>query len=382
MSKSLNRDRPTPVLISAANILQTLSPSKLGLLLVLYDNDTQNQKEISDSIGRTQSTISTYLQSLGSLSPPLATKRGRYYAVTDTGEKVVGLVNDMARRCDLELRSVNWTDDSERKDVATHFTPLFDSQIMRPFFILDSIYEHSDIDGPIGTPHPVALDDIVQDVEARQKDIGESVTTEQIRRTVKQRFDATDTANFDGSEVTLTAKGHQQAWLWNELIQYLKNRTEVGAGTSSSPARTGVESASETPDKRTTLRSSPRDDSDQPRSASSTSKQAMVEGSLGERQSVDEQREILDDASVVPVYTLYSGNATDADEEQTNPSFVLPLTQKTTIEELAGRVNQLVSDHEEDAELMLEWMVQAESDIYPLESGDSDSSNAQLHPQR
>ena len=382
MSKS-NKERPTPDLVAAANILQALNPSRVGLLLVLYDNDTQTQKEISDLIGRTQSTISTYLQSLGSLSPPLATKQGKYYTITNTGEKVVGLINDMARRCELELRSINWTDDSDRKDVEVLLTPFSDSQTMRPFFILDSLYERSDVDGFIGSPQPVIFGDIVQDVEARQKEIGESVTTEQIRRTVKQRFDALDTAHFDEGKVTLTEKGHQQAWLWNELIQHLKTRTEGDAGRGNGSRGTEVESASETSDERSTLRSTPRGSSDQPRSPGSVSEQTMVEGALEDRQSADEEREILEEAHVVPVYTLYPNDEdADGDRKQTNPSLALPLTAKTTVEELVDRVGQLANDYEGDTELVLKWMVQAESEIYPLDSADSDSSNAQLHPRQ
>lgn len=372
MSKS-NRERPTPVLVAAANILQALSPSRLGLLLVLYDNDTQTQKEISDLIGRTQSTISTYLQSLGSLSPPLAAKQGKYYTITNTGGKVVGLVNDMARRCDLELRSVNWTDDSDRKDVEALLTPLSDSQIMRPFFILDSLYERSGIDGLMGTPQPVSFDDIVQDVEIRQKEIGESVTTDEIRRTVKQRFDDTDTARFDGEEVTLTAdKGHQHAWLWNELLQHLKRQTEFVSGRDKKAVMADVESSSENLDEPTTSRTSPRDSSGQTNNSSSTSEQ-VAGRSLGSSQSVAERGERLESPSVVPVYTLHSG---DAAKERPDSSPLLPLTAKTTIEELAASVDQLANDYNEDTELRLEWMVRTESGVYPLESADSDSSNA------
>lgn len=360
MSTSRNRERPTSVLVAAANLLQALSPSKLGLLLAIYDADLHTQKELSDRIGRTQSTISTYLQSLSTLSPPLAAK-GKHYIVTNTGEKVIGLVNDMARRCDLELRSVDWTEKSERQTVDVLLTPLHDSQIMRPIFILDSLYERSDIDGPIGSPQPVRFTDIVHDVEQRQDEIGKSTTTEEIRRTVKQRFDDTDTVRFEEGSITLTHKGHQHAWLLNKLVQYLKNANDVDSGDDEvihTETTKRLDNITTTTSRGTN-------------SSHSIPQDIEAEISQSDVSSIGRQEDDVFQASIVPVYVL---------QRQQDPSPVLPLTEKMSIKELTARANQLAEEYGGEMELVLRWMVQTESGLYPLSSTkSSDLNRLELH---
>lgn len=363
MSPSHNRERPTSILVTAANLLQGLSPSKLGLLLAIYDDDLHTQKELSDLIGRTQSTISTYLQSLSTLSPPLAAK-GKHYIATNTGEKVLSLVNDISRRCDLELRSVDWTDEEERETVDALLTPLHDSQIMRPIFILDSLYDRSDIDGPIGSPQPVRFTDIVYDVEQRQDEIEKSTTTEEIRRTVKNRFDDTDAVQFEDGSVTLTYKGHQHAWLLNELVQYLKDIDDVGTSDNKMTEIVHPEPTTEQLDSFTTATSRGT------KSSPNTSQDINTEILQSDAPSISRQDDVHQ-ASIVPVYVL---------QRQQDSSPVLPLTEKISIKDLTIRANQLAEEYDEEMELVLRWMVQTESGLYPLSSTKSSNlSGIKLH---
>lgn len=359
MSTSRNKEHPTSVLVAAAKLLQALSPSKIGLLIVIYDKDLYTQKELSDLIGRTQSTISTYLQSLSTLSPPLAAK-GKHYIVTNTGEKVIGLINDISRRCDLEIRSVDWTDETERQTVDALLTPLHDSHIIRPIFILDSLYDRSDIDGSIGSPQPVRFTDIVHDVECRQDEIGESTTTEEIRRTVKHRFDNTDTVRFEDGYVTLTHKGQQHAWLLNELVQHLMNVDDVGDDGAETEH---TETATERLDRFTTATSS--------ETTSSGNVLQDIEIPQQDVSSIDWQENDVHPASVVPVYIL---------QRQQGSSPVLPLTEKMSIKELTDSANQLAEEYSGEMELVLRWMVRTESGFYPLSSAESSNFNElELH---
>lgn len=371
MSTSDNKNRPTSILVTGANILQALSPSRVGLLLVIYDNDTQTQKEISDAIGRTQSTVSTYLQSLGSLTPPLAARQGKYYAATKTGKKVVGLINDLARRCDCKLRSINWTDETERKDLETILTPLHDSQIMRPYLILDSLSTRSGIDGPIGTPQPVSFDDIVRDVESRYNNMGKSTTTEEIRRTVKLRFNDTGAVRFNEGEVILGDKGHQHACLWDELLQYLQKQEEMDSGEET--AITDTETTTGDFDDFVTTSSTPSGSSSRTTIPSSASQQIVLGRPHSDKQFTTEQRDTSERPNVIPVYTLHP--TTETDREWSDSSPIIPLSERMTIEELTASVNQLATEYNEETELVLEWMVQTDSGLYPLSSNDSSPSD-------
>ena len=362
MSRSRYSDRPTRLLVAAGKILQALNPSKLGLLLVVYEDDIQTQQELSHAIGRSQATISTYLQRLETLSPPLVGKQGKYYTVTNTGEKVISLINGMARREGPDLQTIDWTDETGRKSVDTFLTPLHDSQVMRPFFVLASLYERSDINGPIGTPQPVRFDDIVRDVGRRQDDIDENATTKQIRRTVKRRFDDTGTARFEEGHVTLTDKGHLHAWILNELIQFLKKREEID-GDETEEAATDDDETSE--DVVNTNRTPPSDSFRRTNVPNSVPQQLVPEGSHGGQTSQT-------GPTVIPVYSLRPTNVSDSDELDSFP--LLPLTETMTLEELTTRANQLANKYDDDTKLVLDWMIQTESGLYPLSSADSHTS--------
>lgn len=366
MTESRCRDRPTRMLVAAGKILQALNSSKLGLLLVVYGDDIQTQSELSNVLGRSQATISTYLQRLETLSPPLVGKQGKYYAVTSTGEKVIGLINSMTRREGPDLQTINWTDEADRNSIDTFLTPLYDSQVMRPFFVLESLYDRSDINGLIGTPQSVRFDDIVRDVGRRQDDIGENATTKQIRRTVKRRFDDTGTAHFEEGQVTLTKKGHLHAWILNELIQFLKKREEIDENETGDVATKDDETTENLVDDDTN-RTSPSDSSRRTNVPSSVPQQLVPDERHGSGQSSNER------PTVIPVYSLRPTNASNNEELDSFP--ILPLTDMTTLEELSTRTNQLANKYDDDTKLVLNWMLQTESGLYPLSSADSHTSD-------
>lgn len=370
MTKASYSERPTRMLVTAAKIWQALSPSKLGLLFVIYNNDIKNQKEISDTIDRTQSTVSSYLQTLETLTPPLEAKQGRYYTVTNTGERVIGLVGSMINQSDsdLDLQSVDWTDETDRNAVEEVLTPLHDSRGMRPFFVLDSLYERNDINGPVGTPHPVRFDDIVRDVETRQDDIGESTNTKQVRRTIKLRFNDTDAADFNEGQVTLTRKGYVQAWVLSEFIRFLKEQEEIGSGGSKNTALSDTEATGEKLDDISTASTEQSDNPHRKPGSTDILQHLPLESPRSGSQSSEER------PTVVPVYSLHSA---ETNGRQSSPP-VLPLTAETTVRELTTFVNQLADEYDGDTRLVLDWMVQTESGLYPLSVMDAPSSDLEL----
>jgi predicted transcriptional regulator/predicted HTH domain antitoxin len=354
------------MVVAAGKILQALNPSKLGLLRVVYGDNIQTQKELSDAIGRSQATISTYLQRLETLSPPLIGKQGKYYAITNTGEKVISLINGMNRRKGPDLQTVDWTDETDRKAVDAFLTPLHDSQVMRPIFVLASLYARSDINGPLGTPQSVRFDDIVRDVGRRQDDIGENATTKQIRRTVKRRFNDTGTARFEEGQVTLTEKGHLHAWLLNELIQFLKKREEIDGDETEDTATADDKTTAEDLVDIDTNRTPPSGNSRR------TNDQSGVPQRLVPEEGYDNSKPSEKRPTVIPVYSLRPTNTSDSDELDSFP--LLPLTEMMTLEELTTRANQLANEYDDDAKLVLDWMIQTESGLYPLSSADHHTS--------
>lgn len=366
MSHPRHTDRPTPAIVTAGEILCTLHPSMLGALIIVYNDDSVTQAEVADTVGRTQPTVSSYFQSLESLPVPLTIKRGQRNTVTDTGEKVISLIRRLSTHLDVDLSAVDWSDEGDRDDVSTIFSPLHDSRSTEPFFILDSLYERSDIDGLLGTPQPIWLDDIVTDVTYRQQERDKSTSLNQIREKVK-RFRDTDILTFDGTQITLTEKGQEHARLLAELVQFLTQQDDVDLATSESievqpsPEASGESLNNDDP------AHSESDDTIRPSSASDgIAQQQHGQRFLGGEESSDVgQLSFGETPTVVLTYCLRPGNTNADDDSQRSPAPVLSLTPLTA-GELTDRAEQVVQEYGENTQLIPYWALQTETGLYPL----------------
>lgn len=355
--------RPTNILVEASEILRALKPSTLGTLLVIYSDDTLTQEDIGDAIGCARSTVSKYLQSLDDLA--LAKKGSQRYTVTDIGEEVIGLMVQMFEKNNTDLFSVNWGNDSEKEEIAALLTPLYDSRSVSSFFILNSLYKRSGAIGRLGGPRTIQIEDVVQDVEARQIERGESTTTEQVRQKLR-RFDDARVIEFDGREIMLIEKGQEHGRILAQLADYLMDQEDT-----EDRANESEESAS-IPD------SSASDGSEIPSTIQTNSSVEMY----GRNVSQNDIREYLASKSsssviesqdahlptIIPAYYLRSaneGNSVEGSDSRSQQSPILPLTS-LTIGELADHINRLVNEYSEDTKIDPYWTIQTESGYIPV----------------
>jgi hypothetical protein len=354
MSLISQRDRPTDVLIKAGEILRTLNPSLLGALKVASEDETLTQSEIADIIGRSNPTVSTYFQSLQSVS--LTAKRSQRNVVTDTGVKVVDLINGMTSQLGRSLDTIDWNDEADIEYISEKLSPLHDSRSMGPFFLLDSLYGRSDIHGQIGTPQHVWVDEAISDVKLREEDRGESTSTRLVRETIR-RFDDTGVISFDGTQLKLTEKGHQQAWLVNELAQYLKKDEEEDENN----VRGHTERAMEGLNDYVTDQSSSSIETRS--SVLNDATQIMAQSDSGAREPfVAEQ---LADQEMPTVIAGYCLRSVDQDGDPHDRLPMLPITEMS-VEDLIDQATQLRDEFDEEATLVPYWFLQIESELYPL----------------
>jgi predicted transcriptional regulator len=355
MSLASQKERPTDVLIEVGEILRTLNPSLLGALKVASQDETLTQSEIADIIGRSNPTVSTYFQSLQSFS--LTAKRSQRNIVTDTGAKVVGLIESMFSQLGRSLDTIDWKDEADVEYISEKLSPLHDSRSMGPFFLLDSLYERSDIHGHVGTRQPVWVDEAISDVKLREEDRGESTSTRLVRETIR-RFDDTGVISFDGTKLELTDKGHQQAWLVNELAQYLKTEEEETGNNVRGHTETAMEGLNDY----ITGQSSSSNESRSPLALDDAT-QIMAQSDSGVRepfaaeQLVDQEKPI-----VIAGYCLRS---VDENRENQDRLPMLPITEMT-VEDLINQATQLRDAFDEEAKLVPYWFLQTESELYPL----------------
>jgi hypothetical protein len=366
MSQSRNTDRPTQAIVIAGEILCTLHPSLLGALLVVYKDDSVTQAEVAEAVGRTQPTVSSYFQSLENLPVPLTIKRGQRNTVTDTGEKVISLIRRLSTHLDVDLSAADWSDESDREAVSTILSPLHDSRSTEPFFILDSLYGRSDIDGLLGTPQPVWLDDVVNDVKQRQQERDKSTTLNQIREKVK-RFRDTDVLTFDGTQITLTEKGQEHARLLIELVQFLTDHDNIDLATSENiESQTTTEADGESQDNDESSRSESIDTVRPVLAQDDIVQQQQGQRFLGERESSDVDRILLGETpTVVLTYCLQPSKTSSDSKSQPSPVPVVSLTPLTA-GELADHVEQVVQEYGGDTPLIPYWALQTETGLYPL----------------
>lgn len=362
MSRSNPSDRPTDVIVIAGEILRTLHPSLFRALCVVYDDDTLTQAEVAEIVSRTPPTVSSYFKSLEKgLQVPLTVKRGQRNTVTDTGEKVIGLVRRMCSNLDLDLTSINWEDEADRAEVSKRLSPLHDSRSSEPFFILDSLYDRSDLDGLLGKPQPVWFDDVVSDVKNRQQERDKSTTLSQVRDKVK-RFDDADALTFDGTQITLDKQGQEQARLVTELVQFLKERDDIDIESSENIEHTD---SSESPNNGNEVLSDVDDSSHRSHTLGGIAQQRQGQGFLGARRTSG-SLSVQEKPTVVLTYCLHStSEMATSEESRVQPQSVLQLTTLTA-SELADRAEQVVQEYGGDTKLVPYWALQTETGLYPL----------------
>lgn len=358
--------RSTNVLVEAGEIYQTLYPTALASLLLVAEDKQYKQAEMADQIGCADSTVSKARQSLSKLPLPLLEKGTQQYSVTEEGRAVITLIDEMADRQDVPFRSVDWSNDDEKADVAELLGPLYDSVSTTPVFILDALGEYSNKDELLGTPSTVPIQNVVRDVDARREERGESATTEQVR-TMLRRFADAGTVIFDGSDdCRLTDEGREQARLLDQLAQLIEksNVTEVDGDTSTASLRQDTQSSAPT-----------RSSSSGTRRTGSIANQIMGRRFAGGRSSspVSENTpeplgiDATESLRILPAYCFFLGDDehTTATSQSSTLHAVLPITH-LTIGELADHVEQLVHEYGEETRLTPYWTLQTESDLYPL----------------
>lgn len=359
--------RETRVLVEASEIFQALYPTALASLLFVMEDERYKQADIADRIGCADSTISKARQSLKNLPLPLLEKRGHQYSITDEGKKVIGIIDEIADRRDVELYSTNWRDEAEKAEVAELLTPLSDSRSTVPIFILDSLAERGGNGELLGTSFSVSIEKIVRDVDMRQKERGESVTTEQVRQTLR-RFDDADAISLNGSDCRLIEKGQEHAWFLDELVQLLKERRKTEFDESTSKAATSPETQHTSVSAHTDSVST----GDKTNEPATIANQIMTRGFWGGRSSIHTSETpnagAPETPSIIPAYCLLPRNDESRDGVQESPSqfqAVLPMAQ-VTITELIEQAEHLACEYGDETQLASYWTLRTESGLYPL----------------
>jgi hypothetical protein len=379
MSQSINRDHSTHVLDITARILQTITPDTLASLLLVYGGTTSSQKEVADAINRDQSTVSAYFQSLTLEKTPvsLIVKPGLRYTVTDAGEEVISLLSDMFENFDEGLDTIDWGSTTDKERIGALLSPMCESRSVAPFFVLDSLWQRSNLAHIHDDPDPVWLDDVVRDVETRLQEMGESTSNPQIWQ-IATRFAEKDAITFDGSQLTLDEKGREHAYLLDQLARFVAIQMESDNGEDVDTVKTAqTEMGREGQDDLATATESSDSSSHQMTISSGTGQQIIPQQSQEvQLSSATNQTPIQENATVMTVYCLRSNDRAEVDEESDlESSPILPVTAMTA-GDLIETGKQIAQEYGEDVELVPYRMVQTNSGLYPLTSLDSYPANS------
>lgn len=362
-------DRSARSYAEASEILRTVNPPTIATLFFLVDDTVYTQKEIADGIEYSRTTVSQSQQSLEALPLSLATKQGSRYKITSAGETILGYYTGMARQLNLDLDTVDWQSDETREQVKTVLTPLYDSRSTMPFFVLESLGARAvgDQINRLATPQRVSIEDVIQDVTARQRERDERVTSKQIRQVVR-RFGDRDAVEFDGDYIVLKEKGQEHAYLLEQVVQLIEDQ----ASTARDEREESAATVSETPPQPDT---SPADQTavdGRTRRSGNIANQIQPHGFHGKRASVDDRQETDEHECAVPVYCLrpdVDERMSSTSSSEKHPTPAVPFTP-LTVGELTERAQQLAQEYDMDTQLEPYWMIQAESELYPMGSVD------------
>lgn len=362
-------DRSAWSYAEASEILRAVNPPTIATLLFLVDDTVYTQKEIADGIGYSRTTVSQSQRSLETLPLSLATKQGSRYKITSAGKSVLGYYTGMARQLDLDLDAVGWQSDETHEQVKTVLTPLYDSRSTMPFFVLESIGARAvgEQINRLATPQRVSIEDVIEDVTARQRERDERVTSKQIRQVVR-RFDNRDAVEFDGDYIVLKEKGQEHAYLLEQVVQLIEDQ----ASTTRDEREESAATVSETP---LQPDASPADQTEvggRNRNSGNIANQIQPHGFHGKRPSMDDREETGERECAVPVYCLrpdVGERISSTSPSEKHPTPAVPFTA-LTIGELIERAQQLAQEYDMDTQLEPYWMIRAESELYPMGSVD------------
>lgn len=381
MSQFSDEDRSTSVLVSASDIMRTLSLSRLTTLYYVYDNEEYTQQEIADILGYTRSPISTHLTTMAEDLPlALVTKQGQRYTVTEAGTTVLRHVRQMLSGRGVDLQSVDWEDDTDTEEIADQLTPFDDARSTAPFLLLYSLGIRGTLGNriePFGSPQSVYLEDTVHDVETRLDERGESITRSQVQNLLL-RFDDANTVEYDSPEVVLTEKGHEQANLLEQLIQLLESQHEPddpGSSEESRPPQSSLTDAFSSD--RSETQATPTSRSAERHGMDNIAQQSTPRGYFDRgRASLDGLQETSPETpAIIPAYRLLATDdetisASDIDagdglDSQSESAPVLPLTS-LTLNELTDVISQLAGEYDRNVEFEPYWALQTETGVQPL----------------
>jgi Mn-dependent DtxR family transcriptional regulator len=378
MGQSTGTGDSTQALSKAADVLRSLNPSTVGSLLFLIDDEDYGQGEVADKIGYSRSSVSKAYKSLDESFLQLATKRGNTYEITSAGKTFIGHLSEMAERLGVDLHSLDWQSEHTHEKVASLLAPLCDSRDLLPFFVFNSIVTRSAVGEQINRqnlrpPQQVRVEVVMEDVDVRQQERGEHVTSTQIRK-ILHRFEEQGTIGIsDNNRILLAEKGKEHALLLNHVVQLIEEQAH---------ARTDEEQDEDKDVNTETNTRIDTTDTDWPTTnarehgSGGLVNQIQPHGFFGKRVSMDDQEEKDEHPNIVPVYCLRPDSSDETDRESPSgeyPSPVLPITRQS-IGEFIDRVQQLGQEYDLDKEVEPYWMVRMGAELYPMGSADEESS--------
>lgn len=217
----------TEAVEGAGEILKSLNPTAIGVLLFVIDDIIDKQVEMAEKLDCTSAPVSLSLQSMSELSTPLV-RRNRQYHITQIGRTTITRVDQMMLELDIDLCDVDWSSDDDKAEVGSALQPLHNSRSMMPFYVLDSISGQIDIDN---TSSSTTVDDILSDVRELKAEKGEGATRRQIKHAI-DRFEEAECVAVDANIITIKTKGIEQARLFDQLVDFLTDGRESSTSTT------------------------------------------------------------------------------------------------------------------------------------------------------
>lgn len=376
MGQSTGTGDSTQALSKAADVLRSLNPSTVGSLLFLIDDEDYGQGEVADKIGYSRSSVSKAYKSLDESFLQLATKRGNTYEITSAGKTFIGHLSEMAERLGVDLHSLDWQSEHTHEKVASLLAPLCDSRDLLPFFVFDSIATRSAVGEQINrqnlrTPQQVQVEIVMEDVDVRQQERSEHVTSTQIRK-ILHRFEEQGTIEISDNQILLAEKGKEHALLLNQVVQLIEKQAHARTDEEDDDkdVNTGIDARIDTTDTDWPTTSA------REHGPSGLVNQVQPHGFFGKRVSMGDQEAKDKHPNIVPVYCLRSDSSDETDREPPSgeyPSPVLPITRQS-IGEFIDRVQQLGQEYDLDKEVEPYWMVRMGTELYPMGSENEESS--------
>lgn len=229
-------------IIDTAEILRSISPSRLGSIYYLNKNSIDTQTEIAEQLNCTPPTISQHMQKLASLPLEVVQKDGAQHILTPFGSKILNIYETVLSTIDISISNLDWTSETGWTTVKDGLYPLHTARGSMIFILLDALGRQFSLGNEINLfkqESPIYISNIVAEIQSM--DFSIETSDRRIKRQLRKLREA-ECLEYDTKTIDVEKKGVAHIWLVKRVRELIRKQHQDESDATPQPTRTDASS--------------------------------------------------------------------------------------------------------------------------------------------